>query len=675
MRLKAQMDRVGAKLQRKARRQWELLVKVGAMLWRKAQRLWELMAKVGAMLWREIWKPLIFNVMLLLILSIVLTFVLVVIAPVAKPQGIMAGLSALITLNAVVFALIYATTQRVFVLFMRDNAGKSFFKSAYYMWMLPMLGVMFGVLYMVWQPDEASRIGKMLWVTAATFLTVAPVFVPLVAIQELRAQRPLSADAVDRLLAKKSKSRSRKRCSSDNMRLLRVCARDFEVDPQDPFAGDVLGRRRVVETVCRVVSDIASPAVLLVDGEWGSGKTVFTRMCAALLRSESFKGWGGTVIEFNAWTQSHTREPLRDLVSVLTKKIDGDYKLHGMLLDLLKDRLLLKAATDAVVDPTLLPRYELGTETTKFKEVLKAFVDSSGERVVVFIDELDRCRPDHALRVLETVRNLLDVDGVIVVVTVNLRALEHAVASLLGPDCDAERYLRRFIDLRMALPAPQSKDLQRFYRHLLKQTGLDERFKGRESYARHILGALAAVHPGSLRDLAQAVHRAMILLASIGPGSASDNSSVVEVWEQTALTLLVLREADRKAYENFVHRRIDGCDAGNALVKALPQRDMFIVDPDAVEGPPTVSVVLSYRMEALLLAVSQDGYPVVFPKNLHDRYEDRGRGEHWLGIREQLRMIRQRIEGKYPDLQELVDLIELASYEPQNTRATKSDSA
>lgn len=582
----------------------------------------------------------------------------------------MVGLSALIALNAVVFSLIYGTTQRILVLFMRGKAAKSFVDSVLRMWMLSMFGVVLGVLYMVWQPDEMSKIGQVLWIAAATCLIGTLVSVPVVAFLELLARKPISADEVDKFLAKKSKSRSRKRHSSDGLQLLRVRARGFEGNRQDPFE-DVLGHRRIVEAVCRAASDIASSTVLLVDGEWGSGKTAFTRMCVDLLRSESFKGWDGTVIEFNAWTQSYTGEPLRDLVSALTKKINGDDELHDMLEDLLRDRLLLKAAFDVAADPFLLPRRELGTETAKFKEVLAAFVDSSNEsdkRIVVFVDELDRCMPDHALRMLETVRNLFDMDGVTVVVTVNLEALEHAVASLLGLGCDAERYLQRFFDMRVALPAPQSKDLQRFYKHLLEQTGFDERFKGEESDAKHILGLLAAVHSSSLRDLEQAVHRAVFLLASIGPGSANANSSVTEVWEQTALVLLVFREVDRKAYEDFVHGYIDGFTAAIALEEALRRLDIqdFTMDSGGAKELPSELPALLYQMEALLLNISQDGLFVVLDENLASRYEAHKRSAYWPHVQERLRSVRLKIEKDQPDLQELADLIELTAHEPRH---------
>ena len=422
----------------------------------------------------------------------------------------------------------------------------------------------------MWQPSS--------WLLglAVALLVTAPGLVPVVAIQELLARRARSAYAVEERLTRDEAPSSVADQTLADAGKLRVRAQQFNADPQDPFAADVLGRHQLVEATCRIISNVASPRCAISDGGWGSGKTAFGKMCSALLRSDSLHGGVSAVVEFNAWTQSHTGDPRRDLVEALTQTIGGYGELRNRLLEALEEQAL-KTATDGAIDPVLLATYDAGSEEARFKGLLGDFVTSTGGRVVIFIDELDRCRPDHALQLLETARNLLDVAGVIVVVTVNLEALEHAVASLLGPESDAETYLRRFIDLRMALPQPQGGDLQRFYGHLLEQTGLAERFKDKDRYNRRLLGALAAVHPRSLRDLEQAVHRAVVLLASIEPAH-DDYAAVANVREQTALTLLVLRgsrPSSVRGLHAWTHRRLrrSKCTRERTTARSTGERD------------------------------------------------------------------------------------------------------
>ena len=580
--------------------------------------------------------------------------------PAAVPGGVIAGLSALITVNAVVLALVYATTQRAVILSLRGDVARGFFEWVVYMSLMSMFGMLLGIIYLVWRP------GELLLVPAAAFLIIAPGLVPWVAIQELLARRAGSTQAVSELLRREVDPAESGSAREDDG-LLRVRPKDFGADPEDPFRGDVLGRQRVVQAACTIVCDITTPAIVAVSGGWGAGKTAFARMCVALLRSESYQA-EVAVVEFNAWTQSHTGNPLRDLMSVLTQEIKGDAALRDMLQEALEGQLL-KATTEGAIDPVLLASLDFGSEVMRFKGLLGAFVDSSGGRVLVFIDELDRCRPDHALQVLETARNLLDVAGVVVVVTANLEALEHAVSSIQGPECDAETYLRRFIDLQISLPPPQGGDLHRFYEHLLEQTGLAERLKQKERYAWRLLGVLAAVHPRSLRDLEQAVHRAAVLLVSIQP-LPGELAAIVNVREQIALTLLVLRDADRAAYEDLVHGRIDGCGAGSSLAKALPIAPLGseMLDPGSVSGPPMVPVLHVCQMEALLLAIAQDGMVAGQQEDLQARYNGMGRPNEWSAIHNRFKVIWSQIQGHEFDLKELTDLIELVSYEPRTER-------
>ena len=71
-------------------------------------------------------------------------------APSAAPGGVTAGLSALITVNAVVLALVYATTQRAVILSLRGDIGRSFFEWVFYMALMSMIGMLLGIIYLVW---------------------------------------------------------------------------------------------------------------------------------------------------------------------------------------------------------------------------------------------------------------------------------------------------------------------------------------------------------------------------------------------------------------------------------------------------------------------------------------------------------------------------------------------
>ncbi len=74
--------------------------------------------------------------------------------------------------------------------------------------------------------------------------------------------------------------------------------------------------------------------------------------------------------------------------------------------------------------------------------------------LVVFVDELDRCRPDFAIKLIEVVKHLFDVPGVCFVVSTNMKQLSESVRAVYGGGFDAAHYLQRFFDLTYHLPPP-----------------------------------------------------------------------------------------------------------------------------------------------------------------------------------------------------------------------------
>ncbi len=72
----------------------------------------------------------------------------------------------------------------------------------------------------------------------------------------------------------------------------------------------------------------------------------------------------------------------------------------------------------------------------------------------IFIDELDRCRPDYAITLLEGIKHLFNARGVIFVISTNLEQLSKAVGAVYGTNFDGHQYLKRFFNLEYTLPEP-----------------------------------------------------------------------------------------------------------------------------------------------------------------------------------------------------------------------------
>ncbi|EPE9323938.1 KAP family P-loop NTPase fold protein, partial [Enterobacter asburiae] len=85
--------------------------------------------------------------------------------------------------------------------------------------------------------------------------------------------------------------------------------------------------------------------------------------------------------------------------------------------------------------------------------------------IFIIIDELDRCRPSFAINLLEIVKHIFNIPGVVFVIATDTEQLQHSIKVVYGNDFSASHYLSRFFDRRFLLPSPNLNNL------LLTKTG------------------------------------------------------------------------------------------------------------------------------------------------------------------------------------------------------------
>ena len=96
----------------------------------------------------------------------------------------------------------------------------------------------------------------------------------------------------------------------------------------------------------------------------------------------------------------------------------------------------------------------------KVKAIFSDIIDGCVDKLVIFIDELDRCRPNYALEMLERIKHYFDDDRIIFVISLNKEQLTHTITNYYGSGFDATRYLNKFFDLEMYLPVVDTVDNQ-----------------------------------------------------------------------------------------------------------------------------------------------------------------------------------------------------------------------
>lgn len=85
--------------------------------------------------------------------------------------------------------------------------------------------------------------------------------------------------------------------------------------------------------------------------------------------------------------------------------------------------------------------------------------------LIVIIDELDRCRPDYALKVLEATKHFFDIPGVAFLLAIHKSQLIEIVRTVYGAEFEAREYLQRFFDLTIEL---QPRDMRKFVNYYVE---------------------------------------------------------------------------------------------------------------------------------------------------------------------------------------------------------------
>lgn len=103
-------------------------------------------------------------------------------------------------------------------------------------------------------------------------------------------------------------------------------------------------------------------------------------------------------------------------------------------------------------------------------------IDEQQRKLIIIVDELDRCKPTYAIQLLERVKHLFDLENVIFIVALDKQQLGISLGAVYGAGIDANEYLRRFFDLEYSL---SSVDPAEFTKCLYERFGFDEFFASR----------------------------------------------------------------------------------------------------------------------------------------------------------------------------------------------------
>lgn len=309
---------------------------------------------------------------------------------------------------------------------------------------------------------------------------------------------------------------------------------------------DFFARKPAADAILAIAGAAVRPVVFMVDGDWGTGKTYFLRQLDDMLKksgvgtafvdafaidfhSDAFLALSSEILSS---LPSQEAESTRSLVNataqvariVLKAGLKGIVKAAtvGVVgpqeIDDVRDAIIESVgdSTRDLVDGFIIDSAETRSKVSSFKDLLsKSATSPDSGFTIILIDELDRCRPDFALDLLERIKHFFDVPGLFFVIAANRNQFTHTIRKRYGSDFDAVRYLDKFFDFQIQLSASgqgnQQDQARQYVEFIIPQDFLSQPL--RTNFVNYFC-SLVSRKRVSLRDIERIFSSASVMIAA-----------------------------------------------------------------------------------------------------------------------------------------------------------------
>lgn len=270
------------------------------------------------------------------------------------------------------------------------------------------------------------------------------------------------------------------------------------------ICNDKLNRSKHIIPLTTLLSNVGNEDsfVMTVSAPYGGGKTFFVKMWQNYLKEQN-----GHTLYYNAWENDFSINPLASFISCFSELDDVDPKLKDKVKALITaaqkitltkipeicvrllgalckkyldieaqelydtakisaefvdeaekevGKLSAKAKTMIANEKEL--RHAIADFKKKLKELIASFERTNKRisgKLVIFIDDLDRCRPDYAITFLEYIKHLFSIPNCNFVLSVDEDQLISTIEKVYGSK-NAEGFLSKIIDFDFNLPSSGS---------------------------------------------------------------------------------------------------------------------------------------------------------------------------------------------------------------------------
>jgi len=264
-----------------------------------------------------------------------------------------------------------------------------------------------------------------------------------------------------------------------------------DVEPNPTFNFNSLGK-----TIAKIIKDSTPHFTIGIYGEWGTGKTTLMKAIEKNLDDPQMPRREKKVLTicFNAWQYEHEENLATvSLMKTVAYAMADHEKYESVSKTILNGLIIIgKDITQNLVQEIISKKSD-ETEDT-FKEKInylnKLYRDSiyfdglkkikqqmetirklegNDYRVVIFIDDLDRCSPKKALEVFESVKLFLNMEGFIFVIALSHKTVTQLITQAYkASGVQGEDYIKKIIQIPIKIPSWSQESIAELIENKIK---------------------------------------------------------------------------------------------------------------------------------------------------------------------------------------------------------------
>ncbi|WP_270647208.1 KAP family P-loop NTPase fold protein [Paeniclostridium hominis] len=345
---------------------------------------------------------------------------------------------------------------------------------------------------------------------------------------------------------------------------------EFLIEDKDNiFKNDKLNRDSDICKLTKLFKAVDNQMVLAIDSPWGTGKTTFLKMWEAQLKKDGY-----STVYFNSWKNDFVEDPYIAFIGEIKSQVDDRFigekfreSAKNLGMNLVK--ALPKASMKFIENKTgfsiedyyssddfkelignKIDEYEKSKNSVEnFKAELKNLSSKikketstnsvEGKPLVIFVDELDRCRPNFAILLLERIKHFFNVENIIFILGIDREALSNSIKVIYGDGTDINGYLTRFIDLEYTLSQEYNRE---YINYLIDKYRFNQIASIDYSSFRHNFSGCIQAFNLSLRDTEKIISKLYLLFSTIGIRPKKIN---------LIMFMLILYKVNKEAYINI----------------------------------------------------------------------------------------------------------------------------